>query len=170
MTSPVELNNFFLKFFCYITYFNETRHWTPCKRGLFVKSHCFFETIAQRFKNYNLSSLFQKMRIHDNLVPYHVSGTLSNNVLFHPLVYPMLINQKQPLGGALKKRCSEISSKFTEEHPCQSAISVKLLSIFIEITLQHGCSPVNLLHILGKNFNRNTSRWLLLINASRKLF
>ena len=34
--------------------------------------------------------------------------------------------------------------------------------LIIEITLQHGCSPVNLLHILRIPFPRNTSRWLLL--------
>ena len=39
------------------------------------------------------------------------------------------------LGKDVLKRCR----KFTGEHPCQSK--------FIEITLQHGCSPVNLLHI-----------------------
>ena len=43
------------------------------------------------------------------------------------------------LGKVVLKLCS----KFTGEHPCQSAISVKLLCNFIEITLQHGCSPVN---------------------------
>ena len=29
---------------------------------------------------------------------------------------------------------------------------------FIEITLQHGCSPVNLLHIFRTAFSKNTSR------------
>ena len=38
------------------------------------------------------------------------------------------------LGKVVLKLCS----KFTGEHPCQSAISVKLLCNFIEITLQHG--------------------------------
>ena len=33
----------------------------------------------------------------------------------------------------------------------------------IEITLWHGCSPVNLLHIFRTPFSRNTSGWLLLI-------
>ena len=32
----------------------------------------------------------------------------------------------------------------------------------IEIALQHGCSPVNLLHIFRTPFSRNTSGWLLL--------
>ena len=33
---------------------------------------------------------------------------------------------------------------------------------FIEITLRHGCSPVNLLHIFRTPFTKNTSGWLLL--------
>ena len=35
-------------------------------------------------------------------------------------------------------------------------------SNFIEIALRHGCSPVNLLHILRTPFLKNTSGWLLL--------
>ena len=47
------------------------------------------------------------------------------------------------------KRCS----KFTIEHSCQSVI---------EIALQHGCSPGNLLHIFRARFPKNSSRQLLL--------
>ena len=36
-------------------------------------------------------------------------------------------------------------------------ISIKLLCNFVEISLRHGCSPVNLLHIFRTNFTRNTS-------------
>ena len=25
---------------------DQTRHWTTCKRGIYVKSYCFFETIS----------------------------------------------------------------------------------------------------------------------------
>ena len=32
---------------------------------------------------------------------------------------------------------------------------------FIEIALQHGCSPVNLLHIFRRPFSKNISGWLL---------
>ena len=39
---------------------------------------------------------------------------------------------------------------------------VNLQNNFIEITLRHGCSPVNLLHIFRTPFPRNTSEWLLL--------
>ena len=34
---------------------------------------------------------------------------------------------------------------------------------FIEITLRHGCPPVNLLHIFRTPFFKNTSGWLLLV-------
>ena len=42
--------------------------------------------------------------------------------------------------------------------------------IFIEITLWHGCSPVNLLHIFRTPFLKNTSRWLLLFFFFNVLF
>ena len=61
----------------------------------------------------------------------------------------------------LGKGVLNICSKFTGEHPCQSAISIKLLCNFIEIALRHGCSPVNLLHIFRTFFLKNTSGWLL---------
>ena len=40
--------------------------------------------------------------------------------------------------------------------PCRSVISIKLKSNFIEITLRHGFSPVNLLHIFRILFPKNT--------------
>ena len=58
MKSPVKLNSLFSKFFCCITWFvispDQTRHWTTCKRGLYIKSYCFLETRASRFKIYKL--------------------------------------------------------------------------------------------------------------------
>ena len=73
--------------------------------------------------------------------------------------------QKQPSRGARKKGCFgvlKICSKFTVEHPCRSVISIKLQSNFIEITLWHGCFPVNLLHMFRTPFLRNTCRLMLL--------
>ena len=61
----------------------------------------------------------------------------------------------------LRKGLLKIRSKFIEEHPCQSAISIKLLCNFIEIALWHGCSSVNLLHFLRAHFLKNTLGWLL---------
>ena len=62
----------------------------------------------------------------------------------------------------LGKGVLNICSKFTGDHPCQSAISIKLQSNFIEITLWYGCSPVNLLHNFRTPFPKNTPGWLLL--------
>ena len=56
----------------------------------------------------------------------------------------------------------QIWSKFTGEHPCRSAISIKLQSNFIETTIRHGCSPVNALYIFRTPFLKNTSAGLLL--------
>ena len=62
----------------------------------------------------------------------------------------------------LGKSVLKICSKFIGEHLCWSAILIKLQSNFIEITLQHGCPPVNLLHVFRTPFLKNTSVWLLL--------
>ena len=71
--------------------------------------------------------------------------------------------RKQPSGIVfLGKAVLKICTKFTGEHPCRNVISIKLQSNLIEITLQHGCSSVNLLHIFRTPFPRNTSGWLLL--------
>ena len=61
--------------------------------------------------------------------------------------------QKQPLKGVLRKGVLKVCSEFTGEHPCQSAISIKLICNFMEITLRHGCSPVFFLRTpLGGRF------------------
>ena len=60
----------------------------------------------------------------------------------------------------LRKGVLKICSKFTGEHPYRSVISVNLQSNFIEITLRHGCSAVNLLHIFRTASLNNTSGWL----------
>ena len=62
----------------------------------------------------------------------------------------------------LRKGVLKICSKFTRGHTCRSAISIKLICNFIEIALQHGCPPVNLVYIFRTPFPRNTSGWLLL--------
>ena len=71
-------------------------------------------------------------------------------------------NQKQSAKSLLNENVLKICSKFTAEHPCRSTISIKLLCNFFKIALQHGYSPVNLLHIFRTTFSKNTSGWLLL--------
>ena len=63
----------------------------------------------------------------------------------------------------------EIYSQFTGEHPSRSMILIQLFGNFIEITFQHGRSPVNLLHIFRKPFTKNTfGRQLLSIIILRQ--
>ena len=54
-------------------------------------------------------------------------------------------------------------SKLTGEPPCRSLISIRFQSNFTEITLRHGWSPINLLHIFRTPFTKNASEWLLYI-------
>ena len=68
-----------------------------------------------------------------------------------------VIYRKEPSRAVLKKRFLKICSNFKGENPCWSVISIKLLCNIIEITLQHGCSPLNLLHIFRTSFSKNTS-------------
>ena len=63
----------------------------------------------------------------------------------------------------LAKGVVNICTRFTGEHPCRSVIWIKLICNFIEIILQHGCSPVNLIYIFRTYFLKNTSGWLLLL-------
>ena len=69
----------------------------------------------------------------------------------------------------LGKGVLKIYSKFTGEHPCRSAISIKLLCNFVEMALLHGCSLVNLLHIFRTSFLKNTIGRLLLNNRINRL-
>ena len=68
----------------------------------------------------------------------------------------------------LEKGVLKICSKFTGEHLCRSAISINLQSNFIDITLWHGCSPLNLLHIFRTSFSKSTSGWMLLFVLSQR--
>ena len=84
--------------------------------------------------------------------------------------------KKQPSRGVLRKRYSKNMKQIYRrtpmpncdfnkvaylqaELPCRSVI---WLFTFSQITLRHGCSPVNLLHIFITAFLKNTSGWLLL--------
>ena len=81
-----------------------------------------------------------------------------------------LQDRSSPLEVFLGKGVLRICSKFTGEHPCRSVISIILLYNFAKITLRHGCSPVNFLHISRTTFNKTTFEGLLLIIClSRKI-
>ena len=65
--------------------------------------------------------------------------------------------KKQLSRGVLRKNILKKCSKFTGEYPRRSAISIKLLCNFTEITLRQGCFPIILLHIFRASFPKNTS-------------
>ena len=58
-----------------------------------------------------------------------------------------IISRSSRLEMFLRKGVLEICSKFTGEQPCRSVISKKLRCNFVEVTLRHVHSLVNLLHI-----------------------
>ena len=77
--------------------------------------------------------------------------------LFLIMLQTGLYPQKQSLGVFCEKDVLKLCSKFSGEYPCQS---------MIEITLCHGCSSVNLLHIFRTPFRKNASGGMLLYPAS----
>ena len=84
--------------------------------------------------------------------------------VLYPLTHFILLVsfRSSPPEVILVKGVLKICSKLTGEHPYRSAISIKLQSNFIETSLRHGCSPVNLLHLFRIIFPKNTSEGLLL--------
>ena len=72
------------------------------------------------------------------------------------------------ISGETKKNL--LHPHFTGEHICRSVVWIKLQRNFIEITLWHGYSPVNSLHIFRTTFNKNTSRGLLLDSKISHIF
>ena len=88
-------------------------------------------------------------------------GSYMKFSLLNGFAFPVLFRSSHPevlLGKGVLKICS----KFTGEHPCQSAIWIKLQNNFIEITPGHGCCPVNLLRNFNTPFCKNTSERLFL--------
>ena len=106
-------------------------------------------TFFKRFSFCSLQQNFLKNEVVTSNTPLFVTCLFCNTRSSRPEVF-------------LVKGCLKICSKFTREHSCQSAISIKLQSNFIEIALWHRCSSVNLLHIFRTPFLKETSRWLLL--------
>ena len=78
-------------------------------------------------------------------------------------LFDIRMHQKQPFIGVFIKRYSENMQQIYRRTP-------KLQSNFIEITLRHGCSHVNLLHIFITSFSKNTSGGLLLMHLSHDKF
>ena len=78
------------------------------------------------------------------------------------LTYLAIISRSSRAEVFLVKGVLKTCIKFTGEHLCRSAISINMRSNFIGITLQHGQSPANVIHVFRTPFTKNTSGWLLL--------
>ena len=87
--------------------------------------------------------------------------------MFYVLLLKILVNQsdfmwKQPPKGVLRKRCSENMQQIYRRTPIPKCDFNKVALRLIEVTLRHGCSPVNLLHIFRTPLTKNTSGRMLL--------
>ena len=112
--------------------------------GLYEKTHRYSKNYYQFFDA--LKTKYCKIRGNCNLL---------TKVKFLELKWssPLRYRGSHP-EVFLVKGVLKICSKFTGEHRYRSVI-----------TLLHGCSPVNLLHIFRTPFFKNTFGWLLLKNA-----
>ena len=147
------------------------RRWVLCQFELISILHLLL-VILRKHHSLTWKALQDILPIFCRMIPRTVFSFI------HQFGRP-LGNRKQPdLGFSpddsmqpIRNSCSEVflekvvqktSSEFTGEHTCGALISVKLLCNFIEITLRHGCSPVNLLYSFRAPFPKNTSGQLLL--------
>ena len=60
-----------------------------------------------------------------------------------------------------RKRCSENKQQIYRRTPMSKCNFNKVANNFIEITVRHGYSPVDLLHILRIPFLKNASGWFI---------
>ena len=117
----------------------------PYRSVFVIRSLCFFKMLSSDFL----------ILIKRDCLPDWKSGQWRRKWVVASI-------QKHRPGVFLGKGVLKMRSIFTGEHLCRRAASIKFQSNFIEITLRHGCSPVNLLHIFKTPFLKNTSGWLLL--------
>ena len=86
----------------------------------------------------------------------------SATYIFTGILIFLIFCRSSPPEVLLVNGVLKICIKITGEHPYRSVISINLICNFIEITLRHGCSPVNLLHIFRTHLTKNISGLLLL--------
>ena len=112
-----------------------------------------FMTIDRQFQTLEMESTIEGYQNVANL------RYMKSNCMFDYLSWLWFVSSSRSK-VFLRKGVLKICSRFTGEHPYRIVVSIKFQSNFVEITLQHGCSPVNLLHIFTTPFPRNTSGWL----------
>ena len=86
-----------------------------------------------------------------------IDQLIANAASFHEIK-----DKSSPPEWLLSQGVLKIYNKLTEEYPCWSVISVKLLWNFIEIAHWYGFSPIILRHIVRTTFYKKIYGWLLL--------
>ena len=102
------------------------------------------------------------------LIMLHMFANSSVNLNKQSFEYVRIMEnnrQKQSSRGVLRKWCSKNKQQIYRRTPIPKCDFNNMQSNFIEITLRHGCSPVNLLYIFRTFFPQNISERLLLNGA-----
>ena len=141
----------------------------PSSNYFFLKvfhlRHFYCKVMDSVLKNISFTdccAISMPKRWYINFIITHVRKVMSFDYSnFLRYTFSVLFRSSRPK-VFLREGVLKICSKFAEERPCRSAISMKLLCNFIEIGLWHGCSSVNLLYIFRAPFLKNTSGRLLL--------
>ena len=89
------------------------------------------------------ASILRELLELETVVVDQVPPWVSRDFFGFLIVYISLYSSCNATEALLGKGVLRICNKFTGERPRRSAISIKLQSNFIEITLQHRCSSVN---------------------------
>ena len=103
----------------------------------------FLNTNEKQINSYNLFSRKVKLKLLDT---------------YFKLICIFEYTQMQAFGGALVE-CVLLgvlrvcAVDLWRERPCWSVTSIKLHGGFVDVTLQHGCSPVDLLRIFQSAFS-----------------
>ena len=90
------------------------------------------------------------------LTEMHVVKLQKSWISYKKIIY----KQKQPPRGVLSKRRSVNMQHIYRRTPMPKWDFNKVAKQLYQITLRHGCSPVNLLHIFRTPFSKTTSEWL----------
>ena len=113
-----------------------------CKSNLIQAFSAVFHNVRMT-QNLMYVELIEHQTCYD-LLPSSWQNVLSSCIQMFFKSYGISKNLFSPPGVFLGKGVLKICSKLKGEHPCRSVISIKLQRNFIEITLRHWCSPVNL--------------------------
>ena len=122
--------------------------------------HSIYEYITKQLRKYIMkgwSLKILKIKLRKVLFLYQKKKLLQQALSKKKKKY-----QKQLSRGVLTKRYSENMQQIYRRTLMPKCDFNKVARNFIEITLQHGCSPVNLLHIFRTPFSKYTSGWLLI--------